>query len=63
MNSRQITFNQFQSLIEEYNKEHPVVNESDEDPFDAIQDIFKKRDEKKPVKDNVIRFPLERVRK
>lgn len=63
MNSRQITFNQFQNLIEEYNKEHPVVNEFDEDPFDAIQDIFKKRDEKKPVKDNVIRFPLERVRK
>lgn len=63
MNSRQITFNQFQNLIEEYNKEHPVVKESDEDPFDAIQDIFKKRDEKKPVKDNVIRFPLERVRK
>ena len=63
MNSRQITFNQFQNLIEEYNKEHPVVNESDEDPFDAIQDIFKKRDEKKPVKDNVIRFLLERVRK
>ena len=27
MNSRQITFNQFQDLIKEYNKEHLVVNE------------------------------------
>lgn len=63
MNSRQITFNQFQDLIEEYNKEHPVINESGEDPFDAIQDIFRKRDEQRSTKDNIIRFPVERVRK
>lgn len=63
MDSRQINFNQFQDLIKEYNNQHTAVNKSDEDPFDAIQDIFRKRDEQRSIKNNVIRFPVERVRK